>query len=132
MTEESLARHIRLGTILILEDEGLLSLMIEEIVREMGAEDIHVSGDIASAREIATHAMIDCAILDLVVRDGTSNEIADILEDRGIPFMFSTGSGREGIAAHHRHRPIINKPFADDDFRARLHDVILTARAAEQ
>ena len=132
MTQDLLAQHVRLGTVLILEEEGLLSLLIEEIVRDMGAEGVHVHGDIASAREIAASAPIDCAILDLVLRDGSSNEIADILDDRGIPFIFSTGSGRDGIAEQHRNRPIINKPFADDDFRARLHDVILTARAAEQ
>lgn len=128
MTEQTLATGLRLGTVLIMEDEGLVSLLMEDIVREMGADAVHVFADVAPAREAALSAAIDCAILDVMVRDGTSHEIADILSERGVPFIYSTGSGDEGIPDHHRHRPVVAKPFADDDLRSSLLAALAAAK----
>lgn len=117
MTEETLAAGLRLGTVLILEDEALVSLLIEDIVRDLGAQTVHLFGDADEAREAAQTATLDCAILDVMVRGGNSHEIADILDGRGVPFIFSTGSGGDGIPQQHRHRPVVAKPFADADIR---------------
>ncbi len=114
-------------SVLIVEDEGLVALMMEDLVREMGAQDVLLCSDLVQAREIVETVAIDCAVLDVRVRGGTSGEIADILAARGIPFMFSTGSGLDSLVPRHRERPLLLKPFADDDFKLLLLD---TWRAA--
>ena len=51
-----------------------------------------------------------------------------MLELRAIPFLFSTGSGTDGLASRHRQRPLITKPFADDDLKQLVLDTLATAR----
>jgi CheY-like chemotaxis protein len=109
-------------SVLIVEDEGLLALMMEDLVRELGATDVHLCGDLASAMQMARSAEIDCAVLDLKVRGGTSTAIADTLSLRSIPFLYSTGSAPDGLELRHRSRPILFKPFSDDDFKRALLD----------
>jgi CheY-like chemotaxis protein len=122
-------RDPRLRSVLILEDEGLVSMMIEAIVRELGCEDIHSFPDAAAALAFLADRDVDCAILDVQVRDGDTSHIADMLERRGIPFLFSTGSGTDGLADRHRQRPLITKPFADDDLKLLVLNTVAAARA---
>jgi CheY-like chemotaxis protein len=79
-------------SVLIVEDEGLVALMMEDLVRELGIRDIHICSDVGSALALARTADIDCAVLDLWVRDGSSIQVADLLAARGFPFLFSSGS----------------------------------------
>lgn len=109
-------------SILLVEDEGLVSMMVEELLREMGARDVHVHADLEGASATAEKAHLDCAVLDLKVRGGETTPIADILAERGIPFIFATGSDLDSLPERHRDRPLIIKPFSDDDFRLLLLD----------
>lgn len=116
-------------SVLIVEDEGLVALMMEDLVRELGIKDIHICSDVASALELVKTGGIDCAVLDLFVRDGSSVEVADLLADRGIPFLFSTGSTRDAVEHRHAHRPILGKPFTDDDFKTILLDAWMVGQS---
>ena len=107
-------------SVLIVEDEGMVAMLMEDLVRELGVRDIHICSTVAAAREIAKIADIDCAVLDLRLTDGSALEIADILETRGIPFVFSTGSTRDTVEDRHGDRPWLSKPFTDDAFKTIL------------
>ncbi len=119
---------LALGSVLILEDEGLVAMMMEDAVRELGVERVEVCPDTASALALLAVQDFDCAILDVRLRDGSSGRVADELARRGIPFLFSTGSGLDGVAAAHRSRPLINKPFADEDFKQKVLDTVVARR----
>lgn len=108
------------GSVLILEDEILLSTLLEDLARELGARDVHVCMDMESAEKIASTEAIDVAILDVNVGPHTSLKVADILAERGVPFCFSTALG-DGLAEQrHAHRPVLEKPFSDDDFKVQV------------
>ena len=109
-------------SVLIVEDEGMVAMLMEDLVRELGVRDIHICSTVAAAREIAKIADIDCAVLDLRLTDGSALEIADILATRGIPFVFSTGSTRDSVEDRHGDRPWLSKPFTDDAFKTILLD----------
>lgn len=123
---------VSLKSVLILEDEVLVSMMMEDLMREIGVENVHVHADAEAARDFAKSADLDCAVLDVLVRGGDSAEVADILLLRGIPFIFSTGSGVESLPERHRHLPLITKPFADDDLRVLLLDTVAARRSDER
>jgi DNA-binding response OmpR family regulator len=132
MSQDTLANGLRLGNVLVLEDEALVSLLMEDILRDMGAAGVEVFSSKAAARELASSGAIDCAILDVVVQDGTTYEIADILHERRIPFLFSSGSDGEEIPAIHKGRPLIAKPFSDDHLKAGILAALEAARGSEQ
>lgn len=119
-TCESASDTVALGTILILEDEVLVSILMEDLVREMGARDVLVCGDAQKAMATVGAAKIDLAILDVHLGRDTSFAVADALEAQGTPFMFSSALGAVAVEERHRHRPMLGKPFADDELRARL------------
>jgi CheY-like chemotaxis protein len=109
-------------SVLIVEDEALVAMMMEDLVRELGVQDVHICSDVDSALQLATTADIDCAVLDLMVRGGTSESVADALAERGVPFVFTTGSDVGAFGDRHAARPSIGKPFTDDDFKLVLLD----------
>jgi CheY-like chemotaxis protein len=112
--------HPRPNSVLILEDEALVSLMLEELVREMGGRVIDVFGAASEALRAIAAQHYDLAVLDVVVRDGMSTAVADALDERGIPFLFSSAMGPEDLEARHRDRPLVTKPFEDTVLRSHL------------
>ena len=118
----------RLDSILILEDEALVSLMLEDLVRGMGARVIDVFAAASEALHALSRAHYDRAILDVIVRDGTSNEVADTLAARGIPFLFSSGVGVDALEPQHRDRPLVPKPYEDATIRSHILDLVGIAR----
>jgi CheY-like chemotaxis protein len=113
--------HIQINegirSMLIVEDEGIVAMMMEELLRDMGVRQIHSCPDTGAALKLLETVAFDCAVLDLRVRDGSSTPVADALAARGVPFVFSTGSDSGALEERHRHRPLLTKPFADDDFK---------------
>ncbi len=107
-------------SVLIVEDEGLLSMMLEDLAREAGASEVQVCCRSREALDAARETPLDCAILDVSVTDNTSYDVADALAARNIPFFFCTGLSAADIEARHRHRPLLAKPYRDADFRAVL------------
>jgi hypothetical protein len=77
---------------------------------------------VRSASEIAESGEIDCAVLDVRIGRDSSNGVADALAHRGIPFLYSTGSAVEALEKRHRSRPLLTKPFSDDEFKRVLLD----------
>lgn len=118
---EILRRYRRpLQSVLVLEDDGLLSLMLEDLVRDEGAVEVHACHDLRTALEVARTTDLDCAILDVSLHEGANYDVADVLAARGVRFLFSTGLNANDIVARHRQRPILFKPYSDADFKAAL------------
>jgi CheY-like chemotaxis protein len=109
-------------SILIVEDEMIVAMLMEDLVRELGVREVHVCTDVASALQVIRTEQLDCAVLDLRLRNSNSIEIADALAERDIPFVFSTGSDIGDLGDRHADRPMISKPFLDDDFKLILLD----------
>ncbi|HTJ55969.1 MAG TPA: hypothetical protein VL418_00195 [Devosiaceae bacterium] len=105
---------------MILEDDGLLSLMLEDLAREQGATTIHACRDPEEALRLASAGSIDYAVLDVWLHGRVTYDVADALAARDIPFLFCTGLTSADIAARHRHRPLLQKPYGDADFKAVL------------
>jgi len=45
-----------------------------------------------------------------------------------VPFFFATASGPEAVAERHRHRPILAKPYSNDQLLEFMQAAILAQR----
>jgi len=109
-----------LRAVLVVEDDGLLSMMMEDLVREQGATYVHVCRETAEALRVVEQNHLDCAVLDVTLHGTSAYDVADARAARGIPFMFCTGLTAADIDERHRHRPLLAKPYGDAEFNACL------------
>ena len=109
-------------SVLIVEDEVIVAMAIEDLMRDLGVREVHLCSSVASALDVLSAHSIDCAILDLHVQDGNTARVADALAEKGVAFLFSSGSASEALEARHMSRPMISKPFLDDDLQMLVLD----------
>src|SRR5688500_2336147 len=113
--------------VLLVEDEGAIALLIEDMLLDLGCEIAASAAQLDKACALARSSEIDFAVLDLNLDGHSALPVAHILRERRIPFLFSTGYGRSGIAEDFKSQPVLAKPFAVADLRAKM---LLTLRVA--
>ncbi|HZG09783.1 MAG TPA: response regulator [Allosphingosinicella sp.] len=106
--------------VLIVEDEMLVAMNIEDMLLELGHEMAGLASRLAPGLALAGESEADAAILDVNLAGEQSFPIADLLAERGIPFLFATGYGVAGIAERFRGRTVLQKPFRLADLGAAL------------
>jgi len=116
--------------ILIVEDEAAISLLLEDMLLDFGCEVVGPAGRLAAALDLAASETFDLAILDVNVAGESIYPVAEVLEQRNVPFVFSTGYGSAGIKDVYRDRPVVQKPFAQSDLRQRLLSALQNGRSA--
>jgi CheY-like chemotaxis protein len=102
------------GNILVVEDELMIRVLLEDMLTDLGYRIVAAVSRIEDALKAATDADIDLAILDVNLNGHSILPVANILESRGVPFVFATGYGEHGLPEHHRGRPTLQKPFQQD------------------
>jgi CheY-like chemotaxis protein len=101
-----------MASFFIVEDEALIRMMVAEMVADLGHEIAAEAGSLSEALKIGAACPFDVAILDLNLMGQNSEPVADLLEARGIPFVFASGYGGDSVSEKHRDRPTLMKPFA--------------------
>jgi CheY-like chemotaxis protein len=97
--------------ILIVEDEMLVAMNIEDMLLDLGHEVAGIASRLEPALALAREGEFDLAMLDVNLAGEPSFPVADILVDRGIPFLFATGYGAKGIPDAYSAHPVLQKPF---------------------
>jgi CheY-like chemotaxis protein len=98
--------------VLIVEDEGLVALMIEDVLQDLGCDVVASVAGLKEACSVAATAELDLAVLDINLGGERSFPVAKILRERGVPFMFSTGYGTSGLPSEFSGCPVLGKPFS--------------------
>ncbi len=106
--------------VLLVEDEGVVAMMIEDMLEALGCEVVSSIARVTPALEIAAKADIDLAVLDVNVAGEQVFPVAEVLRDRSIPFLFSTGYGASGLPSHFSDRQVLSKPFSDSELQEKI------------
>lgn len=77
--------------ILVVEDEALIALQIEEVVRSLGCEVLGPVGSVREALDQLGERTPDGAILDVNLAGERSDRVAQALSEAGVPFLYCTG-----------------------------------------
>lgn len=129
MTEDSTEgkRGLR---VLIVEDEPLVTMLLEGIMEDLGHTVLGPFLRIEPALEFirANHQTIDVAILDVNLGGIRSFAAADLLLELGVPFVFASGYDEAGIDERWRMWPNIGKLFYEDELKATLNNVVAQDR----
>ena len=96
--------------IFIAEDEFLLAVMLEDDLRDNGFDVVGFYSRLQDAREAAATEAFDLAVLDINMNGEMAYPIADVLIERGIPFVFLSGYGNVTLPERLKAVPCIAKP----------------------
>lgn len=107
--------------VLVVEDEGMVALLIEGMLEELGCKVVVSAASIPKAETAAMREDIDFALLDVNIDGQLVLPVAEILRTRGVPFVFSTGYGRADLLKDFKEYQVLNKPFAIEELRQKLH-----------
>lgn len=97
--------------VLLVEDETLVSFMIEDMLTELGAATVRHAARVDSGLALLSQRKPSLAVLDVNIAGELVYPIAERLEQAGVPFIFITGYGRQGLAQHWRGHDVLQKPL---------------------
>lgn len=125
MTEKPDLQGLR---VLVVEDEMMVSMLIEDMLADLGCTVVGPASRLEEAMDLAGSAELDCAVLDVNLGGQPIFPLADQLRERGAPFAFATGYGDAGLREVDRGTPVLQKPFREGDL-ARVLGELQAARA---
>lgn len=115
-------------SILIVEDNALIAMNLEDVLRSAGGTIGWSVATVGEAKQVAHSAPITSAVLDIMLDDEEVWPVARILADRGIPFVFSSGHfEQDTLPPEWRDRRIVPKPAQAKDIVAALKHAIAKA-----
>ncbi len=107
--------------VLVLEDQLIIALDLEALLREQGAAEVHLLGSAAEGLRFVASERPDVAILDVNLGSTTSFPVARQLLRLGVPFIFATGYGNEvEFPPELRAVPLVGKPYCIETMRKAL------------
>ena len=96
--------------VLVVEDEMMVSMLIEDMLEDLGCKVVGPASRLEEAIELANSVELDCAVLDVNLGGQPIFPLADLLREKGAPFAFATGYGDAGAPLGF-DAPIIRKPY---------------------
>ena len=101
--------------ILVVEDEILVSMLVEDELRGAGAEVLGPVPTVGDALRLVEAAAADggisAAVLDINLDGRHVGPVADRLAALGVPFVFATGYGERRDTGGYDTAPVVEKPF---------------------
>jgi DNA-binding response OmpR family regulator len=110
--------------ILVVDDEPLISMLVEDWLGELGCEVVGPARTVAHGLALADSAELDGAILDVNLAEGTCYPLANALKARGVPLAFATGDGGVDEGEGFNDPVLLRKPFDFESVKATLHTLL--------
>jgi CheY-like chemotaxis protein len=102
-------------SILIVEDEPLIAMMLEDFLESLGHAVVGTCETVEEALDRVDQGGFDVAIIDVQLKDGKRVwPVADRLAAEGTPFVIATGGHVEPPPAAHADAPVLSKPYTID------------------
>jgi DNA-directed RNA polymerase specialized sigma24 family protein len=114
-------------SVLIIEDEPLISMQLEDLVRSLGHDICGTAATRTQAQQIAAECTPGLVLADIQLADGSSglDAVDDILELDSMPVIFITAYP-ERLLTGDRPEPtyLITKPFQESTVRAAISQAL--------
>lgn len=111
--------------ILVVEDEPLISMMLEDFLDALGYRMAACVDGVEAALDRVRQGGFDAALLDVNLRDGEQSwPVADALSEYGRPFVLATGGASDAVPERHAAVPVLSKPYTLDGVRAAFEGLL--------
>ncbi len=97
--------------VLIVEDEMCLALTLEDILLAAGYRVLKAARLANALALVESSERIDAAILDINLGGTAVFPVADVLERSGVPLLFTSGYGVDGLPPEYHQSPMLQKPY---------------------
>jgi CheY-like chemotaxis protein len=113
--------------LLVIEDEVLISLMMQTMLEELGYQVAGVAYAAAEAVAIIESAeSLSAATVDIDLNGETCEPVVAALNQRVVPFIVVTGYAGQALPNCVKGRPVLGKPFIAEDLQRALAALPLT------
>jgi CheY-like chemotaxis protein len=109
--------------ILVVEDELIVALLIEEMIRDAGYAISAIVRTVSMAHLELAKRNFDAVLLDINLDGEYHPELADLLLESGIPFAFMTGYDYL-VEPRHETMPLLQKPFTKHQLADTLNTLV--------
>ena len=99
------------ANILVIEDETLITMLLEDILDELGCKVSGSAATLRQAQDLASTSNANAAILDVNLGGDPVFPVAEQLVARNIPIVFASGYGASGLPDKWQGYPTLPKPF---------------------
>lgn len=110
--------------ILVIEDEPIVAIALHDMLEELGYQVVGPAFRLTAARSLAETEQLDAAILDVNMGEGESYDVARFLRSRGVPYIFATGYGRQGLEPGHEDVLVLQKPYHEGQIAEALERLL--------
>jgi DNA-binding response OmpR family regulator len=101
-------------SILIVEDEPLIAMMLEDFLESLGHSVAGTCDSVECALDKVKKGGFDLAILDVNLKGENVWPVASLLRERNVPFVIATGGHVDPPPAEFNDAPVIEKPYTVD------------------
>jgi CheY-like chemotaxis protein len=115
--------------ILVVEDSPVVGPFTADLLDDLGCEVVGPAPNMAAGRELIEQGEPDAAIMDIHIRGERVFPLCELLEERGIPFVLTSGYADWTMPDKWRDRPRLQKPYTIDDVGDALAGVLSTSAA---
>ena len=95
----------------MVEDEAIIALDLHGLLTCAGYCVIGPVASVSEALPVLVNHKIDAAVLDIHLGKEMVYPVADKLISAQVPVVFVSGQPILTIPEHHRHRPLLRKPY---------------------
>ena len=118
---------IQSHTILIVEDEPLIAMMLEDFLDSLGHKVKGICESVGEARTAVEEGGFDLAILDVNLKGENIWPVASEMRARGIPFVIASGGHVDPPPAEFDNVPMIDKPYTIDRVTPAIDEALANA-----
>ena len=101
-------------SILIVEDEPLIAMMLEDFLDSLGHEVRGTCDSVEGALAEVEKGGFDLAILDVNLKGENVWPVATRLREKNVPFVIATGGHVDPPPPEFDNAPVIEKPYTVD------------------
>jgi CheY-like chemotaxis protein len=98
--------------ILVVEDEGLVAMLLEAALLDFGYNVVGPASSTKKALKLLAAEAVDAAVLDVNLGDERVDAVAEALNAASIPFIFASGYSDSSVLPNaFRDRVMLSKPY---------------------